>query len=195
MKNSIYYNQSPRSISAFNVTSNIPDYNINIPIGLAKSMEGKYFVGIASNMKFGEATNAWARLYNPPDSNVNLYVNTWTAGDITSTPFRIQIWFNSTPHGIIEESDLVTSANTAISPLPQPKVKLQYANGVRGFPTGGVYAFGRNGIPNETIVSEEDGKFIFPPGGSFLVHLANPATPTQIAFGRVAFGWWEEPIV
>ncbi|MDD4780143.1 MAG: DUF6143 family protein [Tissierellia bacterium] len=195
MKNSIYYNQNSRPTSAFNINPNMLNYNVGVPISLAKSLEGKYFVGIASNMKFGEATNAWARLYNPPDSNVNLYVNVWTAGNVTLTPFRIQIWFNSDANGIIEESNNVTPSNTVIKPLPVPKIKLQYANGVKGFPENGIYAFGRNGIANETIVSEEEGKFIFPPGGSFLVQLSNPATPTQAAFGRVAFGWWEEPII
>ncbi|MDD2494449.1 MAG: DUF6143 family protein, partial [Tissierellia bacterium] len=112
MKNSIYYNQNSRPTSAFNINPNMLNYNVGVPISLAKSLEGKYFVGIASNMKFGEATNAWARLYNPPDSNVNLYVNVWTAGNVTLTPFRIQIWFNSDANGIIEESNNVTPSNT-----------------------------------------------------------------------------------
>lgn len=195
MKNPVYNNQNSRMASAFNTNPNLLNYNVNIPISLAKSLEGKYFVGIASNMKFGEATNAWARLYNPPDSNVNLYVNAWTAGNITLTQFRIQVWFNSNAPGIIEESNNVTPANTVIKPLSVPKIKLQFANGVKDSLTEGVYAFGRNGIANETIVSEEEGKFIFPPGGSFLIQLSNPASPVELAFGRVAFGWWEEPII
>lgn len=40
----------------------------------------------------------------------------------------------------------------------------------------------------------EQGKFIFPPGGSFLIFLSNPEMPQLEASGRVAFGWWEEPI-
>ena len=59
--------------------------------------------------------------------------------------------------------------NLALCPLPSPRVKLQYA-------------------------TNEEGKFIFPPGGSFLIFLSNPETPTSSASGRVAFGWWEEPI-
>lgn len=169
-------------------------YTSNVPIALAKSLEGKYFLGVAEDLNFGEATHAWARLYNPPDSGVNLFVNVWTVSDVISSPIRVQVWFNSTPPGIIQVSPFVTPANTALSPLPQPKVRLEYAIGTRGFPRGGIKAFGRSGPPGVTIESEEDGKFIFPPGGSFLVFISNPETPTQPASGRVAFGWWEEPI-
>jgi hypothetical protein len=169
-------------------------YIADIPIGLAKSLEGKYFVGMAEDLEFGNATNAWARLYNPPDSGMNLFVNVWTASDITSTPFRVQIYFNSNPPGIIQQSDSVTPANTALVPLSQPQAILEYAIGVRGVPQGGTKAFSRVGSAGTTINSEEQGKFIFPPGGSFLVFLSNPERPTIPAIGKIAFGWWEEPI-
>ncbi|MGD9567464.1 MAG: DUF6143 family protein [Sedimentibacter sp.] len=169
-------------------------YFVDIPVELAKSLEGKYFVGVAEDIEFGNATNAWARLYNPPDSGVNMFVNVWTVSDVVSSPIRVQIYFNSTPPGIIQESTNVSPANTAIIPLPQPKVKLEYAIAVRGLPTGGIKTFGRSGPAAVTINSEENGKFIFPPGGSFLVFIGNPETPTRLASGRIAFGWWEEPI-
>lgn len=169
-------------------------YTADIPIGLAKSLEGKYFVGMAEDLAFGNATNAWARLYNPPDSGVNLFVNVWTSSDITSTPYRVQIYLDSNPPGIIQESNLVTPSNTALVPSSTPRVKLQYAVGVKGLPQGGIKAFARVGSAGTTINSEEQGKFIFPPGGSFLVFLSNPEKPTLPAIGKIAFGWWEEPI-
>jgi hypothetical protein len=213
------YNQKPWQTASFynNNSTNYPDvytdqpvklnqvqqptintipinYVASIPIELVKSLEGKYFIGMAEDLEFGNITNAWARLYNPPDSGVNLFVNVWTASDIFSCPYRVQIYFNSEPTGIIQESNLITPANTAFSPLPQSRIKLEYAVGARGFPSGGTKAFSRNGIPGTTINSEEQGKFIFPPGGSFLVFLSNPETPTIAAIGKIAFGWWEEPI-
>lgn len=84
--------------------------------------------------------------------------------------------------------------NLALCPLPSPRVKLQYATNVEGDPTGGIKAFVRRGQPESTLVDDEEGKFIFPPGGSFLIFLSNPEIPTSSASGRVAFGWWEEPI-
>ncbi len=189
-KNLVTMNQTQPSV----INSPPLYYSVDVTVELAKSLEGKYFVGVAENIEFGNATNAWARLYNPPDSGVNLFVNVWTVSDVTSSPVRVQIYFNSTPPGLIQESFDVSPSNTAINPLPQPKVKLEYAIATKGFPTGGVRTFGRSGPAGVTIASEENGKFIFPPGGSFLVFLGNPETPTMLASGRIAFGWWEEPI-
>ncbi len=170
------------------------DYTVSIPINLAKSLEGKYFVGYADNLVFGQGTSAWARLYNPPYSGVNLFVTVWTVSDVASTPFRAQIWFNADPPGVPSDSPLVTPANTALRPMPRPRVRLQYASQVTGDPVGGIKAFVRRGQPETTLVDDEQGKFIFAPGGSFLIFLSNPETPTMPASGRIAFGWWEEPI-
>lgn len=170
------------------------DYTVSVPINLAKSLEGKYFVGYADNLSFGKGTSAWARLYNPPNSGVNLHVTVWTVSDVSESPFRAQIWFNPDPPGTPRDSTLVTTANTALCPPPVPRVKLQYAINVTGEPTGGIKAFVRRGQPETTLVDDEQGKFIFPPAGSFLVFISNPETPELAAAGRIAFGWWEEPI-
>ena len=170
------------------------EYTVDVPINLAKSLEGKYFVGYADNLNFGLSTSSWARLYNPINSGVNLHVTVWTVSDVSQSPFRAQIWFNANPPGTPQESNLITPANMAFCPLPQSKIKLQYAINVTGEPTGGVKAFVRRGQPETTLVDDEQGKFIFPPGGSFLIFLSNPETPDVEASGRVAFGWWQEPI-
>ncbi|MGB4439635.1 MAG: DUF6143 family protein [Sedimentibacter sp.] len=171
------------------------NYNVDVPINLAKSLEGKYFIGYADSLPFGEGTNAWARLYNPTDSGVNLHVTVWTVSDVTETSYTAQVWFNSNPPpGIIEESNLVTPSNTALCPLPQPRIKLQYAISAKGLPSGGIKAFIRRAQPDATLVSDEEGKFIFPPGGSFMIFLQNPQTPAKFVSGSIAFGWWEEPI-
>lgn len=170
------------------------EYQVAIPINLAKSLEGKYYVGYAEDLTFGKGTSAWARLYNPPSSNNNLHVTVWTISDVAESPFRAQIWFNAMLPGTPLESSLVTTANLAFCPTPNPKVKLQYAKNVIGDPMGGVKAFVRRGQPETTIVDDEQGKFIFPPGGSFSIFLSNPETPELEASGRVGFGWWEEPI-
>lgn len=167
---------------------------IDIPIELYKSLRGEYFIGYADNLGFGKGTSAWARLYNPPDSGVNLHVNVWTVTDVSQSAFRAQFWFNAVPPGVPSESQFVTPSNTAIQPQPKPRIKLQYATKVTGEPTGGIKAFVRRGQPETTLVETENGKLIFPPGGSFLVFLSNPETPDIAVSGRVAFGWWEERI-
>lgn len=170
------------------------DYTVAVPINLAKSLEGKYFVGYADQLAFGNGTSAWAKLYNPSNSGVNLHVTVWTVSDISESPFRAQIWFNTVPPGTPRESVLVTPANMALCSLPRPKINLQYASNVMGDPKGGIKAFVRRGQPETTLVDDEQGKFIFPPCGSFLIFLSNPESPELAASGRIAFGWWEEPI-
>jgi len=91
---------------------------VNVPIELYKSLRGEYFIGYADNLFFGNGTSAWARLYNAPDSGVNLHINVWTVTDVSDSPFRAQIWFNSVPPGVPIDSQFVTPANTAIQPTP-----------------------------------------------------------------------------
>ncbi|WP_394189934.1 DUF6143 family protein [Paenisporosarcina quisquiliarum] len=167
---------------------------VEIPQELYQSLKGKYFVGYADELNFGKGTSTWARLYNPPNSGVNLHVNVWTVTDVSDSTFRAQFWFNATPSETPIDSEFVTPSNTAISPLPKPNIKLQYATNVLNEPTGGIKAFVRRAEPETTIVDVENGKFIFPPGGSFLVFLSNPETPDVVTSGRIAFGWWEAKI-
>jgi hypothetical protein len=167
---------------------------VNIPIALYKSLQNRYYVGYADNLSFGKGRIAWARLYNPPESGRRLHVNVWTAQGLLSSPFRVQIWFNSVPPGTPKISRLVTPANVATQPPPKPRILLQYASDVSGTPYGGIKAFVRRGEPESTIVAEEDGKFIFGPGQWFLVTISNPETPTVKGAGRIALGWWEEPL-
>ncbi|KOR23860.1 hypothetical protein ND00_31370 [Clostridium sp. L74] len=166
----------------------------SMPYALYLSLQGKYFVGYADELEFGNGRSAWAGLINPCGSGVNLHVYVWTVTNIGTSPIRAQIWFNSDPPGQATISQLVTPANTALCPLPQPRIKLVEASNVRGEPEGGVKAFVRRVLPEVTIADEEVGKFIFPPGGSFIIFLSNPEAPNEPAQGRVAFGWWEEKI-
>jgi len=168
--------------------------SVNVPIELYESLKGKYFIGYADNLTFGTGTSAWARLYNPPYSGVNLFVNVWTVTDVSEAPIRAEFWFNADPPGTPSESGLVTPSNTAFRPTPIPKIRLQQASNVEGDPTGGVKAFVRRAEPEVTLVESENGKLIFPPGGNFLVFLSTPEFPEAQASGRVAFGWWEEKI-
>jgi len=59
-----------------------------------------------------------------------------------------------------------------------------------GTPSGGVNILDRIVPPNTTLVSEEDGKIIIPPGGNVLMFLKSSAGKT--IEGIVAFGWWEK---
>jgi len=170
----------------------IPKQTAAMANSLYHSLQGQYFAGYADNIYFDEGKNAWAALMNPINSCVNLFVNVWTVSDLYEPPIRMQIWFNSKLPGNPTVSDLVTPSNTAIYPLPQPKVQLMQASNVEGTPIGGVKGFVRRTQPGETIVAEEDGKFIIPPGGNFAIFLSATDSEDVTASIRVGYGWWEE---
>lgn len=165
-----------------------------MPYSLYHSLQGQYFVGYADNMFFEKDRNAWAALANPRNSGVNLFINVWTVTDLNEPPIRMQIWLNSILTGDYTISSLVTPANTAINPLPKPRVQLLQASNVSSVPEGGIKAFVRRTLPGETVIAEEEGKFIIPPGGNFAIFLSNPEGINIPASTRVAFGWWEEKV-
>lgn len=183
-------NNYKNSISLPNPVTQVAD----MPYPLYLSLQGKYFVGYADDMQFGNGKIAWAGLVNPVNSGVNLHVYVWTVTNIGTAPLIAEIWFNTLPPGRPTRSELVSPANTALRPLPKSKIRLYEASNVTGKPKGGEKIIVRKVTPEVTIASEEEGKFIFPPGGSFIISLSNLETSTQTGQGRVAFGWWEEKI-
>jgi len=163
-----------------------------VPISLFKSLQGKYFAGL-SREEFGAGKYAWAGLFNPKDSGILLFVNVFTVGNVSEIPFSFQVWLNAAVTGTGKITEMQSPANTAIRPLPKPKVQFLYAENVDAEPTGGTLIFGRRCPAETTIVSEENGKFICAPGGNFLISCLPPETSNEKVLGRIAFGWWEEP--
>lgn len=167
---------------------------VNIPNPLYQSLQGDYFVGQTEPICLGKGKNAWGSLTNPRHSNVDLFVNAFTITNHSDQPFVAEIWFNAIPPGNRNAgvSENVTSANTALSPIPKPKVKIEFAELVTGFPKKGVNAFKRIVPPKSTLVSDEDGKYIFPPGESFVIFLVSP--DDEYIEAEVAFGWFEKNV-
>lgn len=165
-----------------------------IPVDLYKSIQGKLFTGYIDELRFGKGTDAWAGIFNPPDSGVDIFIWTFRIVDVLQSSYRIQIWFNARYPGVPEISPFVSPTNIAITPLPVPRSQIRYANQAKGSPVGGVKAFVRRGEPNVNIFSVEEGKFIMPPGGNFTIVLSNPETPDVEATGKIFYMWWEEPI-
>jgi hypothetical protein len=179
-----YFPTSSRSIK--------PQEVVNIPISLSKSLQGKYFVGQTEALWVGDGLNAWADLFNPCNSGVNLFANVITISNFSDQPLTAQIWLNARLSEIGRLSRKVSPSNTALEPQPDNKVDIRYVKSTEDTPSGGVNIFDRIVPPNATLVSEEDGKFIVPPCGNYTIFLESSSPkPSKII---VAFGWWEEPI-
>ncbi|MDF2523861.1 MAG: hypothetical protein K0R31_1502 [Clostridiales bacterium] len=175
------------------MTNSIPQI-AGMPYSLYLSIQGKYFSGYTGEVSFGNGNNAWACLFNPMDSRVNLHIYFWEVSNTGQSPVRARMYFNSVPPGQGTKVNTVFQGNTTLCPPPKPKIRLCQASGVFGEPVGGVRAFVRRALPEVTISDEEVGKFIFPPGGSFLIFLSNPETPDEPASATFGFSWWEEKI-
>lgn len=163
---------------------------VSVPNTLYQSLKGRYFVGQTIFLFTGKGQNAWAALVNPKDSDVNLYVNVITISNFSSIPYTAQTWLNTNPPASPAIAERISPANTTIDPLPKPKVELQYVQSTTLEPSGGVNTFNRVVNSNNTLVSEEDGKFIIPPGGNYLIFLISEGD--EMIKSKVAFGWWEK---
>ena len=165
---------------------------VSLPNPFAKSLEGKYFLGQTETLTLGDGKYSWGGLINPLDSRVKLFVNVFTVTNLSAEPFTARIWLNGDLPGAGKTATKVSPSNTSIKPLPRPKVKLKYEESTTRLPTGGVNVFNREVPPFSTIVGEEDGKYIFLPGGSFILLLEK--TSSGLATAKIALGWWEEKL-
>jgi hypothetical protein len=165
-----------------------------MPYALYLSLQGNYFIGSTEELLFGNGRNAWAELFNPYNSGVNLHVYFWGVSNTGDSPIRAQIWFNSNPPGCPNLVTSVIPANQALYPPPRTNIKFLQASNVIGDPEDGVKAFVRRAPARTTISDVEDGKFIMPPGGSFLIALSNPETPDEPGSATVGFAWFESMI-
>lgn len=166
----------------------------SMPYTLYLSLQGKYFVGHVDNVEFDNCSLAWAGLINPSCSGVNLHVYVWTVTNYEVAPINANVWINSNPPGYPSISKSVTPANTSLCPLPEPHVKLLKVSNTKEDFECGVNAYGRIVPPESTIADDEDGKFIIPPGGSFIISLSNLKRSDACSKCSVAFGWSEEKI-
>lgn len=163
---------------------------VSIPNPLYKSLQGIYFIGQTPSLFISNTSNAWAALVNPINSEKNLFFNVFTISNFSSNIITAQLWLNTNPPGNPSTSSSVSPTNTALYPQPSPEVLLQYVQSTNGVPSGGVNIYDRIVPSNTTVVSEEDGKIIIPPGGNALLFLKSSTNEPINAI--VAFGWWEK---
>ena len=165
---------------------------VSIPVPLSKSMQGKYFVGQTGSLFVCDEKLAWAGLVNPCNSDVNLYANVFTISNFSDEYLTAELWLNTDFPVNANKSQKISPTNTALFPLPQNEVDIKYVKSTTILPQEGVNVYERIIPPKTTLVSEEDSKFIEPPGGNFTL-IIKSSSP-EVSKVIVAFGWWEKPI-
>lgn len=166
---------------------------VNITEPTAQSIKGRYFLGQTGRLEVGRSTQAYGALSNPPYSERNLYLEVFTVSNLSSEPMSAGVWFNATPPGTPINSNRVTNANMAISPVPEPRGQIIYTDDLSASaPIGGVEAFIRVISPEATLADEKEGRYIIGPGKVLLISLSSAARCNAEAV--IALGWWEVPI-
>ncbi len=165
---------------------------VSIPVSLFKSMQGKYFVGQTEVLRVGNGSNAWAGLINPDNSSVNLYTNVFTISNFSDDYLTAEIWLNTNFPRKASVAHKISSTNTALKPLPKNKVDIRFVESTTIAPEDGVNVYERIVPPKTTLVGEEDGKFIEPRGGNYVVFIKSSSSKLDKVI--VAFGWWEKSI-
>lgn len=169
-----------------------PPEMVNIPISLSKSIKGKYFVGQTDPLFVCNKNIAWAGLVNPCNSGVILFANIFTISNFSKDYLTAEIWLNADFPEDANISYTISPSNTALCPLPHNEVDIKFLSPTPVFPSNGVNIYKRIIPPNTTLVSEEDGKFIEPPGGNYTIVVKSSSSELDKII--IAFGWWEQSI-
>ncbi len=168
----------------------IPLKTVSIPISLYESTQGRYFVGQTESLYIGSALNAWAGIFNPLNSNINLYANVYTISNFSDDYLIAEIWLNAEFDQKGAVSHKVSAANTSLKPIPKNRAEIRYIQSTTATPQGGVNVYERIVPPKATLVAEEDGKFIEESGGNYTLYIKSFSDKLDKAV--VAFGWWEK---
>jgi hypothetical protein len=159
---------------------------------LRQSRLGRYFFGRTETMTPSSGNPAWARLRNLENSDVVVMVNVWTITNRSGQSFDAQIWLGDPDlPGTPSASTSITSPNRT-DPVAEPQALMDQVTSTSGSISGGLNPFMRRVESNRTMVVQEHGKIILPPGKGFVIYLTEV---TGSVTSNVAFGWWEEPVL
>jgi hypothetical protein len=169
--------------------SNFQDV-LSLSVPFFESLRGRYFVGQTSPLAVNNNLNAWIGLVNNRKPYSNIFVNVYTITNSSDEQLTAEIWLNTDFPQFASTTNKTSPANTTISPLPKPVGEIRFLDFTNDYPTRGTNIYERIVPPHETLVIEEDGKFIIPPLGNFTIILRSESFNFSRAI--VAFGWWEK---
>lgn len=152
---------------------------------------GEYFFGQTEMISYSGEFMAWGGLFNPPESNVDMFLNAYTVTNFSDQPITAEGWLSSSLTGRTKRSMNYAAGNQAIIPPTEPKVFIQSASYTIDAPTSGAYTFVRRVEAGITLTKHDfQGMYIIPPGSSFVLFFLPPGE--ALIHVKLAFGWWEE---
>jgi hypothetical protein len=155
------------------------------------SYRGEYFLGQTEIISYSGDFMAWGGLFNPPNSNVELYLNAYTVTNLSEQAITAEGWLGGSFSGRRKRSENYAAGNQTFDPPRQPKVIIQSASYVTETPSGGSLTFVRRIEAGITLTKHDfQGMYIIPPGSSFVLFFLPPGN--TLIHAKLAFGWWEE---
>ncbi|MCS1351064.1 DUF6143 family protein [Mechercharimyces sp. CAU 1602] len=161
---------------------------------LIRRVEGKHFSGQSGLLSPEGARFAWAGLFNPLHSGVNVVLDTAEKYNLSSQPMTAKILFNALPTGRQITSSQISSTNTSPlrSPSPIPRAKVKFNSATTSPFKGGKFISIRRLPANSTVITPITslGSVIIAPRSTLISVFISPS-PTK---ARESFAWWEVPL-
>lgn len=152
-----------------------------------QSMMGRFFVGRTDVFALPERQEGIVLFNNPEGSGRRVFIQ---AVSVTSNMGRRAIfWFDAVTGVGLKESRKVANAHRGAKEMPRLLVQHGFAPSVSV--TAGIDVFERLLIGKQTLLLDQEGKYILEPGHNHSVWFPALAEADEI---DVAAAWWEEPL-
>lgn len=152
-----------------------------------QSMKNRLFVGRTDIFTLPARQEALVTLVNPTGSGRRSFLQAMT---VTSNLGRRAIfWFDAATPLPLKASNKVANAHRGARELPLSTIS--FVMGPTVPITAGIDVFERLLIGKQTLLLDQEGKYIFEPGHNHSVFFPAIAQADEI---DVAVAWWEEPL-
>lgn len=152
-----------------------------------QSMLNRFFVGRTGVFALPARQEAVVAFNNPPGSGRRAFIQ---AMSVTSNLGRRAIfWFDVATSVPLQSSNKVANARRGAANLPKALIQYGFAPTVPI--TAGIDVFERLLIGKQTLLLDQEGKYILEPGHNHSVFF--PALDREDEID-VAAAWWEEPL-
>lgn len=152
-----------------------------------QSMLNRFFVGRSDIFKLPARQEGLVVFANPPESKTRTFMQVMS---VTSNLGRRSIfWFDVVTSATLAPSKKLANAHRGAPELPNSTIGVAVGQTVPI--TGGIDVFERLLVGKQTLLLDQEGKFILEPGHNHSVFF--PAAPNDDEID-IAVAWWEEPL-
>ncbi|MPQ43583.1 DUF6143 family protein [Clostridium tarantellae] len=150
----------------------------------------KHFVGKIILNGIAHNKYLWGGIENPIKSKVNLLIDNEIITNFTKGKIIVETWVNTNFIKLGKKEEQVISTDFTHSNNVN-RCNLKYSNNLNNKPKEGVNPSIEIVSAQSTLSRELNGKYIIPPGGSYLLLIEPTSLEKEI---NLSFSWWEEEL-